>query len=305
MAFLEKVYRGNHQWYLYVFTLLVVFIATQIGGLPLALYIQFKDPAALQSGNIAAITGTNMGLTLVLLTFITGFFALFLAVRYIHGEKFSDIVTGRNRIDFRRILFGAGIWGGLSLLTVAVQLLFSDSSDIVFQFQPARFFVLVIISLLLFPFQTSFEELIFRGYLMQWFAYLFRYRWIALFLTSFLFGLMHGANPEVEEFGIWVALPQYILMGLILGYITLKDDGTELALGLHMANNILMALTFTSDASALQTPALFKSLHPTASHWDTLFMLATGILFIWICNRKFHFRGKINIWEKIHPLPVE
>ena len=94
-------------------------------------------------------------------------------------------------------------------------------------------------------------------------------------------------------------------MGLILGYIAVKDDGIELALGLHMANNILAAITLTSDASTLQTHALFKDMNPSASHLDTLMMLITGILFIWICNRKYHFWGKINIWQKICPRESE
>ena len=54
---------------------------------------------------------------------------------------------------------------------------------------------------------------------------------------------------------MWGALPQYILMGLILGFVAVKDDGMELSLGLHMANNIIAAITITSDSSTLQTHA--------------------------------------------------
>ena len=134
---------------------------------------------------------------------------------------------------------------------------------------------------------------------MQWSALLFKYRWVAVVITGVLFGILHGANPEVEEFGMGVALPHYILMGLILGFVAVKDDGMELSLGLHMANNIIAAITITSDSSTLQTHALFKDLHPTASHFDTLTMLVAGVIFIWICNRKYHFWGKICLWKKI------
>ena len=205
----------------------------------------------------------------------------------------------RQRIDWGRIFFGAAVWGILSLITLALPFLFGDTSHLVFQFEPVHFLILVVISLLLFPFQTSFEELLFRGYLMQWSALLFKYRWVAVVITGVLFGILHGANPEVEEFGMWVALPQYILMGLILGFVAVKDDGMELSLGLHMANNIIAAITITSDSSTLQTHALFKDLHPTASHFDTLTMLVAGVIFIWICNRKYHFWGKICLWKKI------
>ena len=85
----------------------------------------------------------------------------------------------------------------------------------------------------------------------------------------------------------------------ILGFVAVKDDGMELSLGLHMANNIIAAITITSDSSTLQTHALFKDLHPTASHFDTMTMLVAGVIFIWICNRKYHFWGKICLWKKI------
>ncbi len=297
--FLEKVYNGRNQWYFYLFSLLIIFTATQIGSLPLLAYLAKINPHALLSGDISAGTSTNAGLALALLSFVVGFFALFLCVKYIHRKKYTDIVTGRRKVDWGRVFFAAGIWGGLSVITLAITLWNSNPADIVFQFEPLNFVILVVISLLLFPFQTSFEELLFRGYLMQWSALLLRYRWAAILLTGVLFGALHGANPEVEEFGVWLALPQYILMGLILGYVAVKDNGTELALGLHMANNILAAITFTSDSSTLQTHALFKDLHPTASWVDILAMLVTGILFIWICNRKYHFMHKVDLREKI------
>lgn len=297
--FLEQAYTGKNQWYIYVLTLLIVFTATQIGNLPLVAYMMYLDPESLKTGNIAIATGTNTGLALTLFSFTVGFFALLLCVRYIHQKPYISIVTARRKIDWKRIFFGAGIWGALTLITFIVQYATTDSSEIQFQFEPMRFLGLLAVSLVLFPFQTSFEELLFRGYLMQWAALLFKYRWVAVLLTGLLFGAMHGANPEVGAYGMWVAMPQYILMGLILGYVAVKDNGMEISLGLHLANNILAALTFTSDASALQTSALFKDLNPTASHWDTLMLLVAGVLFIWICNRKYRFAKKIDLWKKI------
>lgn len=298
--FLEKAYTGRNQWYFYIFSLLIIFTATQIGSLPLMGYLIWENPEILKTGNMSGATSTNLGLALTLLSFVAGFFSIFFCVRYIHQKKALDIVTARPSIDWKRIFFGAAVWGILSLLSFVITIFFSDLSDIIFQFQPDKFFVLLLISLLLFPFQTSFEELLFRGYLMQWTALLFKYRWIAIVLSGVIFGLLHGANPEVEAFGIWVALPQYILMGLVLSFVAVKDDGMELSLGLHMANNILAAVTFTSEASTLQTHALFKDLRPTSSWVDILVMLITGVVFIWICNRKYHFMDKINIWQKIN-----
>ena len=104
----------------------------------------------------------------------------------------------------------------------------------------------------LIPIQTSWEEYVFRGYLMQGFATLFRSRWGALLLTSFVFGSLHLFNPEVEKLGYGVMI-YYIGTGLFLGILTLMDEGIELALGFHAANNLTTALLVTSSWTAFQT----------------------------------------------------
>lgn len=272
----------------YILTVLIVFLAMQIASIPLMVYTMLTHPEALQDGALA-MTDTNLGLALTLLSFVAGFFALFLCVKYIHRKNYLDIVTGRQQFNWSRFFFGAGVWAILSLIAVFITIYTKKDDGIIFQFDPCNFIGLLVLSLLLLPFQTAFEEIMFRGYLMQGFALFFKSRWVSFAIVALLFGLMHIANPEVKNFGVEIALPQYIVMGLILGFIALKDDGLELAIGMHAANNIIAAVTFTSDASALQTHALFKDLNPEASHLDTLILLIAGIVFIAICNRKFQF----------------
>ncbi|WP_395044515.1 CPBP family intramembrane glutamic endopeptidase, partial [Flavobacterium sp.] len=132
-----------------------------------------------------------------------------------------------------------------------------DSSNIIMIFNPIKFSILLIISLLLFPFQIGFEEYLFRGYLMQQIGIIAKNRWTPLLITSLFFGLFHSANPEVAELGFGVMI-FYIGTGLLLGIMTLMDEGIELSLGFHLGNNLLAALLITSDYSALQTDAIFK-----------------------------------------------
>jgi len=305
--FLEKSYKGNNNWYLYILTLIIVFAAVQVASIPLVVYSIIMDPNILKEGtnNLLAITNTNLGLALMLSTFAGGVFALLLCVKYFHHKKPTDILTGRDHFDIKRVFFGATIWGILTIVLLGVQYGFGNTSNLVFQFQPYNFIMMCIVILIFIPFQVAFEEFIFRGYLMQGCILLFKYRWVALLLTGFAFGLLHGANPEVERFGFWVAMPQYILMGVLLGLIAIWDDGLELALGLHLANNVISSLAITHDASALQTHALFKDMSPTASHIDTVVMLVCGIIFLWACNRKYKFFSKINLWGKVEQEIVE
>ena len=113
--FLEKSYRGNNKWYFYILTLIIVFAAVQVASIPLAIYSIIMNPEILSGGtnNILAVTNTNLGLALMLFTFAGGVIALLLCVKYFHHKKPTDILTGRNRFDMKRVFFGAAIWGPL------------------------------------------------------------------------------------------------------------------------------------------------------------------------------------------------
>ena len=115
-----------------------------------------------------------------------------------------------------------------------------------------------------------------------------------LIITSLMFGLMHGANPEIAEFGLGKMMTFYIGMGLFLGLITLLDESLELALGVHFANNLFGALFVSFDGSALQTPTLFRSLE-----MNTDYMLVGwfGMVAIFMAAAYFKYRWKN--WGKL------
>lgn len=257
--FFTKAFKGNNAWYMYLVVLLLVFITTQLGGIPFILYKVLSNPEIMQqamsgaepdTSALTAVTG-NAELALMLLAFAAGLGSLFLFARVFQKKSAADITTGRPRFDWKRFAFGTAVWGALLLIISGASILTDD--DIVFRFDATQFFSLALVGLLLFPFQTGFEEVMFRGYLMQASGLVFRYRWAALLVTSLAFGLMHGANPEIDTFGFWTAMPQYIIIGLIMGYIAIKDDGLELAFGMHFVNNLLSTLVVSADGTVFQT----------------------------------------------------
>lgn len=104
---------------------------------------------------------------------------------------------------------------------------------------------------------------------MQGFANLAKNKWFPLLMTSVIFGGMHIFNPEVAKIG-YIVLVYYIGTGLLLGIITLMDEGMELALGFHAANNLVGALLVTSDWSAFQTNSVFKDISEPSAGLDVI-----------------------------------
>lgn len=198
----------------------------------------------------------NVSLAANLMPFVFLLGLLFLLVWLLHKRSILSLTTSRKKIDFGRVLFALALVTGLTVAGFAVSY-YLDDSHIVWNFDPLRFSILLVISLLLFPAQIAFEEYLFRGFLMQQIGIAAGNRALPFIITSVFFGLFHSANPEVGELGLGV-MAFYIGTGLLLGIMTLMDEGLELSLGFHLGNNLMASLLVTSDFSALQTDALFR-----------------------------------------------
>lgn len=251
--FIEQAFKGKNDWWrVFVTTLITcgVFILNFI----MYFFLSKEDIDQTYELMKAFPNWLSLIMNLVPFAFLLGL--LFLMVRGLHERSILSLTTARNTIDFKRFFFSLGLIVFLTLLTFGISYYY-DNSMILWNFNPMKFAVLLIISLLLFPFQIGLEEYLFRGYFMQQIGIVARNRWMPLLITSVMFGLLHSANPEVAEMGFGVMV-FYIGTGLLLGIMTLMDDGMELALGFHLGNNLMAALLVTSDFSALQTDAVFK-----------------------------------------------
>ena len=150
------------------------------------------------------------------------------------------------------------------------------------------------------PLQTSMEEYYMRGYMMQGLGLMSKNRFFPLIFTSLLFGLMHIFNPEVEKLGYGI-LVFYIGTGFFLGIITLMDEGLELALGFHAANNLTAALLVTADWTAFQTNSVYRDVSEPVLGWDVLvpvFVVFPILLFLFAkkygwTNWKERLTGKV------------
>ncbi len=305
MNFVSNAFLGRNSFIRYFIGFLIIIFASQIvGAIPLLIVILTRSAggAGLNPDNLSDLSvlglSQNVSLFLMLLPFIVGLAAIWLVIRYIHDKTLLQTITGRKKFSWIRFLQAAGFWLFLMVIIQTAQYLIAPE-NFEWNFQPGKFYVLILISLFLIPLQTSFEEILFRGYLMQGLITGTGNRWMPLLLTTLLFGGLHIFNPEVKEFGIALALPQYFTLGLVLGVSVLMDDGLELALGVHAVNNVFLAMFFTFDASALQTPALFKirNIDPLA---DLITLVIASILFILWAAKKYKWKNwKYNLSAEV------
>ena len=260
--YIAQAFKGLHEWWRYLGGLIFIFITVVIGQLPLTIAVVMKmamggeSEIALTQSEILGVLEPNFSLFLMLLSFAAGLGGLLLIVKFLHNLSIKQLTTIRPKIDWKRVGFIFVLWGVISSGFILMEY-WMTPENYVWNFEPIRFIILFLIAIIMIPLQTSFEEYLFRGYLMQGMGVIFKNKWLPLLITSAVFGLLHIANPEVEKLG-YTILVFYIGTGLFLGIITLMDDGLELALGFHSANNLFTALLVTADWTAFQTYSVLK-----------------------------------------------
>lgn len=293
--FLEQGIKPTNNFGKYLLGSLIVFLASQIGSVPLVLVGVINSiktgKNVLKSDDILKSIEPNLSLFLVMQLFVFASIALYFVIKYAHKQSIRSVTTSRKKVDFRRIFFSFSAWGIISVISI-LSAYFMTDSELVLQFQPARFAILFLMGIILIPIQTSTEEYIFRGYLMQGFAGLAHNRWFPLVMTSLIFGGMHVFNPEVTEMGYFVMV-YYIGTGFFLGILTLMDEGMEFALGFHAANNLIGALLVTSDSAVFQTYAVFKDTSIPTAGLETV-VLPVFVFFpilLFVFSKKYQWKN--------------
>lgn len=258
--------------------------------------------------NLISSFGVNVAFVLLVGPLSVMSLGLFFWVKFIHQQSLKSFTTSRPKIDWKRIFFAFSLWGIFIVATILISY-YTNPENYIYNFKPIPFLIFLFLALILIPLQTSFEEYFFRGYLMQGLGLATKTRWFPFLFTSVAFGLMHIANPEVGKMG-YIILVYYIGTGLFLGILTLMDEGLELALGFHAANNLFGALLLTSDWSAFQTHSIFKDVAEPSAGFDVIlpvFIIFPILLFIF--SRKYGWKnwkqklfGKLILTDRTKPI---
>lgn len=260
-SFLENDLNNRLPFAWYLLGSMIVIIFSFVGQVPMLFFIPEESNSSMNSKNPMSIfthLDPNLTLFLLLFSFLIAFLGFLFIIKKIHKQTLLSVTTSRESIDYSRFFFAFIFWALVSILLVTIgYYLAPEDYEVTFKFKP--FLIMFLISVLLVPFQSGLEEYLFRGYLMQGFAKLTKNRWLPLILTSVIFGSLHVFNPEIDKLGFGL-LTYYIGTGFFFGIMTLMDDGIELALGFHIANNLLTALLVTADWTAFQTYSILKDI---------------------------------------------
>lgn len=301
-SYLEISKQGKNNWWRYLLGILIILFAwIIIGSFIVGMFAVFFVNSSLSSNetsignsqlqeqlleqlqNFLRTPSTEVFVT-VNIQFIFFALAIFIVIKWLHGRKFRTLINADARIKFKRLVFGFSIWFLLQLILMGISLVM-DPQNYTFSFQAEKWFPLFLFALILTPIQISAEELFFRGYLIQGMSLITKNKFFLIIITSLLFMFPHLFNPELQRGPVWLALT-YFAFGAFMSLITLKDNGLELALGTHAANNLSIFLLMNAKDSAIPTNAVWtvnETGDPKLSLLIFLLQCAVFyyILFIW------------------------
>lgn len=156
-----------------------------------------------------------------------GYGAYRLFTRLLERRRSEELAGGRAAVG--ELAVGAAV--GLGLIAVPVGVLWAAGS---YRVAGTSGLLLVLVPAAAAATAAFMEELVFRGLLLRiveerWGS------WLALGLTSLLFGLVHTANPGATA---WSAANVVLTAGVVLGGAFLATRRLWLPIGIHFAVNV-------------------------------------------------------------------
>ncbi|KQU92167.1 abortive phage infection protein [Mesorhizobium sp. Root102] len=217
-------------------------------------------------GVMQGFLASPIGILTALVSFAGIWIGLWVAMRWVHGEKLSALIGNSRRISWSDFLKG--------LIAVLITSLISEILLYLLQPQIARgpislsswlLFLIPIAALTLL--QTSSEEVLFRGYLLRGLANRFRSPFIWALLPTLLFTSLHWSASAAPAINACV-LVSIAAFALLLTLVVYATGNLGAALGAHLGNN-LTGFLLISHQQSYNSFALFTARPLEGPGWTT------------------------------------
>lgn len=222
--------------------------------------------------------------TMIILEYSMIFFMvilLWLFMKFIDKQPFIQIgLQTKGRLKE----FNYGIFLGFIIMGAAFLFLFSINEIVFvdFSFNLNK----VLLSIVLFTGVSVFEEVVFRGYMLKNLLESFN-PYLALFISSIFFSLIHGSNPNVTTLG----LCNIFLAGFFLGASYVFTKNLWFPIALHFSWNFFQSM-FGFKVSGLDSYSIIEFTIPEnnmlnggefgfESSYLSIIILILGIFIIW------------------------
>lgn len=244
--------------------------------------------AQIEVGSKAAQIGE---FSILFASFLPAIFGIWLITKFWHKESFLNIFTASQKFRWDYVGRTALIVTITSFVFTGLNYLISPSDYDGFQLNSdlSLYWKLLIITLILVPFQAASEELLLRGYLNRALGRYLKNPWILFCITSAGFAALHGWNAEAEG-QLWPYLTLIFTFGFFMCVLLYFEGGIESAISYHIVNNFFAFSIIGYREPGFPDSSLLVSDVPdivwSDTLWTVLMMSITCAFIIW-ANRKW------------------
>lgn len=270
-----KNIKNHNGWIKSLLAFFLLFIPQIFGAV--ILLIAGYDLSKMSSGKIDLNTMIVLEYSMIFFMVIL----LWLFMKFIDKQPFIQIgLQTKGRLKE----FNYGIFLGFIIMGAAFLFLFSINEIVFvnFSFNLNK----VLLSIVLFTGVSVFEEVVFRGYMLKNLLESFN-PYLALFISSIFFSLIHGSNPNVTTLG----LCNIFLAGFFLGASYVFTKNLWFPIALHFSWNFFQSM-FGFKVSGLDSYSIIEFTIPEnnmlnggefgfESSYLSIIILILGIFIIW------------------------
>jgi uncharacterized protein len=262
--FLTLASRGVNSWWRYSLGFVVIIVGWMgIGGIissiPYLVAMFDGDSATYIDPATYQVKGIDDLITFVFsnVSFLMLILSIWVVVRFIHKRPFLSLITPRRSFDWLRAGQGFAFFFALACVaSLAEAALYPGRYHLTLD--GGAWLRFLPFALVLTPIQTTAEELLMRGYVMQGIGVLTRRAAVPVLVSSLVFMSLHFQNPEMGLSPLLMALG-YLGFGLLAALVTVKDNRLELAIGVHYGNYLFSWVIVNYTVSPLASPSIFTS----------------------------------------------
>ncbi|MCK4662031.1 MAG: CPBP family intramembrane metalloprotease [Bacteroidales bacterium] len=215
--FLDNAFQGKNEWWRYLITIILSILILPISHKGIIDLVLLPDPY-----RFYIAFGVSSILTLAVTC---------LLIKYLHKKSIILLVTTKDKIDYTEILKGLGIWFCLMIIYYLI-LYFFYPDDFEIAFNSKVLWKVFFMALVFVPIKTTWEEIFFRGYLLQGVGLKVKRPIINILIVSVFFAVIHGFST--------IGLIYTFTFGFTFGIIVVLKNSIERVAGIHAMNNFFL-----------------------------------------------------------------
>ena len=235
--FIDLARTGKNEWWSYLLGLLVVlgsgFGGGYVGKLALRAWDDCYSSFCSSHGPVCGAYWYIYWLIAYPTFFqkLTMLVSAFVVIRVLHRRQCLSLITTSDHFNRKYLTQGFSLYFFLGTVAIMAEHLFSSGPRITLP-RISGTAVTILVGIIV---SAVAEEVLFRGYILQGLGLLIRNRVLLASVNGLLFAVVHAGAPQATT-------PYLILVlesGFFFAFITLKSNGLELAIGAHIADNLV------------------------------------------------------------------